>query len=172
MMLHLLLFCTTLLATAKPMPAETAHDFHVSKCLIEYNPQVKALQISMHIFIDDLELALESQGTERLFICTRMEHPKAETYMQRYLEQNFQLSVNKKSIKYNFLGKEISEDMAAVWCYLEITDITAVQSVQVTNSLLMEVYDDQKNLVQIKVPGKKQGYFMFEKGRSTDKVEF
>jgi len=168
-MLHLLLFC---IFAFTPMPVETTHDFHVSKCLIEYNAQARALQISMHIFIDDLELALESQGAERLHICTRMEHPKAEMYMQRYLEQNFKLTVNQKAIKYDFLGKEISEDMAAVWCYLEITDITAVQTIKVTNSLLMEVYEDQKNLVQIKVPGKKQGYFMFEKGRSTDKVEF
>ena len=134
-MLYLLLFCFSCFTTSTSPPVEATHDFHVSKCLIEYNPQANALQISMHIFIDDLELALESQGTERLFICTRMEHPKAETYMQRYLEQNFKLTVNQKPIKYDFLGKEISEDMAAVWCYLEITDITAVYFVQVPKPL-------------------------------------
>jgi len=37
---------------------------------------------------------------------------------------------------------------------------------------LMEVFDDQKNIVHFEGPNKKIAYFLFQKGQSTDRVEF
>ncbi len=150
----------------------SAHEFHLSKCLIEYNESEQALQISMHIFIDDLETALKLQGAEQLQLCTDKEDPEAETYLARYLQQQFSLTVNEQAAKYDFLGKETSDDLAAVWCYMEITGINQLQQVEVENRVLMDAFDDQKNIINIIGPNKKQGYFMFEKGKSTESVNF
>ncbi|MFT7603922.1 MAG: hypothetical protein ACI8VT_001490, partial [Saprospiraceae bacterium] len=73
---------------------------------------------------------------------------------------------------FEFIGKEQSEDLQAVWCYLEVTNIKFFNSIEVTNSLLMEVFEDQKNIVHIKAPDNKQGYFLFQKGQEHDKVTF
>ena len=43
------------------------HDIHLSTCLIEYNQVEKALQITLHIYIDDLEDALELEGHKDLY---------------------------------------------------------------------------------------------------------
>jgi hypothetical protein len=148
------------------------HKFHVSKCQIEFNFPEKALQISMHIFIDDLEEALRNQGFGKLFIGTEKESDQADEYLLQYLNDHFILNVNDQNVEYEFIGKETSEDLQAIWCYLEITNIETVESLAVENSLLMEVFADQKNIIHIMMPNKKQGYFMLEKGKSSDKAIF
>jgi len=155
------------------LPAnEGLHEFHISKCQIDYSESEKALQITVHLYLDDLEEALRLQGADKLFLCTEKEHKKAETYLFRYFEQCFQLVVNDTKVAFEFIGKEQSEDLQAVWCYLEITDVSALSSLEVTNNLLMEVFDDQKNIIHIQAPGNKQGYFLFQKGQDNDKVTF
>lgn len=148
------------------------HEFHASKCMVEYSAPDQAIQISMHLFIDDLEEALRRQGAEKLYICTGKEDPKAEHYLFKYLQEHFKVLVNEKAYDYEFIGKEVSEDLQAVWCYLEITEISAVKSLTITNDLLMEVFDDQKNIMNISGPNKKRGFFLFQKGQSTDTVKF
>lgn len=146
------------------------HEFHISKCLIEYSEDQSALQFSVHIFIDDLEEALRQQGADKLFICTEKEHKEAEKYITRYLHQKLKIEVDDQLLDYNFIGKEISEDLAAVWCYLEIPQIHNPKKLMVSNSILMEVFDDQKNIVNIVAPNQKRGYFLFHKGNSTDSL--
>jgi hypothetical protein len=153
-------------------PAAADHDFHVSKCLVEYNEAERALQVSMHIFIDDLEEALRRQGADQLFICTEREAADAETHLQRYLEQNFRLQANGEPVAYEFLGKEISDDLAAVWCYLEVTGVDRLEQLTVTNRILTEVYDDQKNIVSVFGPGDRKGLLLFQRGKDTESVRF
>ena len=76
------------------------------------------------------------------------------------------------NVEYEYIGKETSEDLQAIWCYLEIINIESIKSIRVENSLLMELFDDQKNIIHIMMPDKKQGYFMLEKGKSSDKATF
>ncbi|MCB9286713.1 MAG: hypothetical protein H6560_05290 [Lewinellaceae bacterium] len=148
------------------------HDFHVSKCLVEYNESEQALQMSLHLFIDDLEEALRRQGADKLFICTGKEDPQAEKYIYEYLQKHFAFKANGREVNYTFIGKEVSEDLAAVWCYLEITGISNLKTLQVSNSLLMDAFDDQKNLVSIAGPGKTQGLLLFQKGDTVKEAKF
>ncbi len=172
LLLFFFLFVLSNGLNAKELPVYAFHEFHVSKCQIEFNPQEKALEISMHIFIDDLEEALRNNGSGKLFIGTEKETVQADDYLFQYLTKHFQLKVNDKEVEYNFVGKETSEDLQAIWCYLEITNIEAVESIVVENSLLMEMFADQKNIIHIIMPDKKQGYFLLEKGKSIDKATF
>ena len=152
--------------------AVPAHDFHLSKCQIEYSDSDQALQIMLHVYLDDLEEALRRQGADKLFMCTEKEHEKAEKYLYRYLQQRINMVVNGEAAAFSFVGKEQSDDLQAVWCYMEITGVESVESIEITNNLLMEVFDDQKNIVHIVAGKNKQGYFLFQKGQESDKVSF
>ena len=153
-------------------PSPGVHEFHVSKCQIDYNAKEEALQITLHLFIDDLETALKQQGADKLYICSEREDEKAELYLFRYLQQRFQLLVNETEQAFEFIGKEPSDDLQAVWCYLEITGVSELSSLEITNSLLMEVFADQKNIVQIRLPEGRQSYFMFQEGMTSEKIQF
>lgn len=140
--------------------------------MVEYNEAERALQMSMHIFIDDLEIALAERGADSLFICTRMESPDADKYMARYLEEQIRFVVDGRPVSFTFLGKEVSDDLMAVWCYLEIVDLDPFEQLEVTNRLLLEIYDDQKNIMHIIGPGRREGTLLFRKGVTTETVQF
>jgi len=159
-------------ASGLPPSVGKAHDFHVSKCLVEYVEGEQSLQISLHLFIDDLELALAEQGANDLFLCTEREAPEAETYLFRYLQQRFRLTVNQEEVTYRMIGKEISDDLMAVWCYLEVRGISELRELEMENSLLMEIYADQKNIVSVKGPGQERGLLLFERGKMQRSVTF
>jgi len=148
------------------------HEFHVSKCLIEYNEKEQALQITLHLFIDDLEEALRLQGADKLFICTEKEHEEAEGYIAKYLQQKFTVGLEGKVRDYHFLGKEISEDLMAVWCYLEIENVPDINQLHVKNALLMDAFDDQKNIIRIVGPQKKKAYFLFNQTHNEEILNF
>lgn len=156
-------------------PANTIavdHDFHVSTCQLEYNPYDQALQISIHLFIDDLEDALRLQGIDGLYLCTKRESEKAELAVFAYLQQNFRLHINGQAIELQWVGKETSEDLLGVWCYLEGLEVPPIKEISVSAPLLMELYEDQKNILQIELPGQKKGYHTFTKGRSKKTFNF
>lgn len=148
------------------------HQFHVSKCLVEFNEAEQALQMSMHIFLDDLEEALRRKGADDLFLCTKLESDSAENFMAQYIAKNFILEVNGEILEYEFLGKEPSEDLQGVWCYMEIYNVSSVKDLKITNNILLEVYDDQKNVVSIIGPDRRKGMMLLQRGQSSEQVSF
>ena len=144
-----------------------AHDFHLSKTAVHYNEEAKSLEVTMHIFIDDLELAMASQGIEAMYIATEKEHEHADSMIHKYISSVFQLRVDQQVVDFEFLGKEESEDLIAIWCYLEKKDITPMQTIAVRNSLLTEIYDDQKNMFSFKGIGIKE-YLLFDDKKQSE----
>jgi hypothetical protein len=164
------LFSFLLLLTAARPPVE--HDFHVSKCLMEYDEARRELQVTMHLFIDDLELALEQQGASSLFICTEKEDPMADTYIQRYLEQHLSVRLNEQPYSIQWIGKEAADDLTAVWCYLIIEEVPPIQSASIRNTSLMEIYRDQKNIIHFKLDKDQESFFLLEKGQAQKDISF
>ena len=108
-----------------------------------------------------------------MYICTDKEHEAAEQHIVDYLEETFMLQVNGEKANYSFLGKEVSEDLQAVWCYLEIENISNMEELVIKNEILTSLFEDQKNVVSItsSATGRK-GYFLFDKDHFEDTVKF
>lgn len=160
---------TTGLSTPISAPSDL-HEFHLSKCLIEYNTQESAIQISLHLFIDDTEEALRRKGINQLFICTEKEAETAEQHLEKYLTQHLRLEIDGQPAVPEFLGKEVTEDLMGMWCYLEITGVQDIRQITITNELLMDTFEDQKNLVNVIGPDNQKGMFLFEKGESKESI--
>ena len=167
-MLHLILL-SLLVADPQMVPA---HEFHLSKSLVEYVEGEKAIQITMHLFIDDLEEALRQQGKSKLYICTDKESPEAEPAIYQYLQSTFRIALDGQVVEYSFIGKEISEDLLAMWCYLEVEGVSSFSKLQVQNSILTELFEDQKNLVSVIGPKQKKDFFMLDNKKHVQVAEF
>jgi hypothetical protein len=148
------------------------HQFHISKTDVTFKPTEKTLQITMHIFIDDLEKSLEKQGVSKLYIGTEKEKQEANSLIIKYLQSNFLIKLNNKSLAYDFIGKETSNDKQALWVYMEVKNVKDVKNIFVENKILTETFSDQKNIVQINVPSKKQGYFLLDKNKPSEMASF
>ena len=170
--MKMLLIFFTLLAQPSFFLTDSDHAFHLSKTDMVFQPKEKTLQITMHLFIDDLEIALEKQGKKSLSVGTEKEKSGTNELITNYLQQNLNLTINNKKMPFSFVGKEPTTDRQALWIYLEVKDLKNIKTLTVENKVLMEVHTDQKNMVQIMVPSKKANSFVLEKGKTTETATF
>ncbi len=140
-----------------------AHDLHLSKSEINYNSTNQSIEITLHLFIDDLELALSEEEHTDLFICTKKESEYAEEYMAGYISDKMLINIDGQPYNPNFLGKESSDDLQGVWCYLEITEIPIPEKVEVEIDFFNELYSDQKNVLNIKLDESSKEYYLLNK---------
>jgi len=147
-----------------PFEKENAvHDIHVTKCNIDFSNEEKTLQITLHIYLDDLELAIKNGGVEeRLHLCTEKEHTDGEKHVFAYFEKMFQLKVNGQPVSYNFLGKEPTKDLLGGWFYLEVENVQELKDLKINYGILTDLYNDQQSIVKVKGPNKKKGYFLLD----------
>lgn len=142
--------------------ANADHEFHLSKCDIEYNIEETSYQLSMSVFIDDLEQAiLEEYGVDSLFICTKNEAIEAEQQLFTYITKHFTIVSDGKKLPLTFVGKEISEDLAAVWVYCEVKAPVPEKEIIIKNDILMKQFKDQQNVVKLEMEGMKKQFFLF-----------
>ncbi|MEM6342287.1 MAG: DUF6702 family protein [Bacteroidota bacterium] len=145
------------------------HPFYFSLTQIDHNPKTESLEITLKIFTGDMEQALAVHGAGPLFLGEGKENKAADRYLRTYLERNFKLKVNGESRPYEYLGKEV--ELETLWIYVEVLSVPEVKEIEVTNKLLIEIYEEQQNVVQIKVGDQKKGALL-RKGLTTDTVPF
>jgi hypothetical protein len=132
-----------------------AHPFHASVCYIEHNPLSKTLEISLKLFGDDLDLALTHAFGKRFFVGTAAESPDTQQRLKEFLQKNLRFTVNGTPMPFVFLGKESPDDANfELWCHLEIGQVAALSQLEVANTLLIDRFNDQTNIVKVKANGK------------------
>lgn len=144
-----------------------AHPFYVSVTQIDYKE--KTLQITLKIFIEDLEKALNTAGKPSLNLGEKSEIKESEQYIQEYLKGKFRVTINNTPQMYSYVGKEEEND--AVWVYLEISTIENVNSLEVYNSIITEQYSEQTNLVHTNIDGTKKSLIL-NKNKPVDKLTY
>ena len=126
-----------------------AHEFHLSKTDVHYRTEAKALQITIHTFIDDTQLALEAMDSLDYKLMEDSEHSLADSILSVYLIQNFQVTADGIPLQLSYLGKEASDDIEGLYAYLEVDGLPEPKSLEITNTLLKTQFDDQKNIIKV-----------------------
>lgn len=152
------------------LPLET-HEFHLSKTTINYDTEESAIQISTRIFIDDLELDLKELGFDSLQICTRKEKASAEQIIHNYIKERLVVAVDGNPLELTFLGKEQSDDLAAVWCYLEAYEVSNFDEMSITNTILATQFDDQKNITVVEIDKDRVAHLLFTSETTSETIE-
>ena len=153
--------------------ASDEHDIHLSLCELRYNESTSSFEVSIKIFIDDLEKAIEKEGGKNLFIGTERESPIAEEHIGAYLDKYFTITVDGIRLKASYLGKQLADDNIAVWCYVEFSkDVSSAKSCILSNRILLDVYDDQRNIMDIKMSKSHKDYTIFESDKSSWSYRF
>jgi hypothetical protein len=147
----------------------SAHEFHLSLTEIKHNAESKSLEISLKLFTDDLQVALQQAGAPKMELGTENEPPEANELIESYLKAHFKLTVNGKPIDFIYLGKEAELD--AIWCFVEVKGVSKIQTLEVQNSCMIEAFEDQTNMVNLNINGRKKSGFA-RKGNTKLKFEF
>jgi hypothetical protein len=131
------------------------HSIHASLTQIDHNAKGKTLEVSVRIFTDDLEnvLSLENKG-QRFRI---EDGDKNDAVVERYLRKVFKITNAKGKIwPYTYIGKENEAD--ATWAYIEIPLTEAPTGCKLQQQVLLDVFDDQVNIVNVTYQGEKKTY--------------
>lgn len=123
------------------------HAFHVSVCEIEYDEKQRRLEITHRIFLDDLEIALTDWSGEQVDVLNPADPKQLNEWIGKYVSEKTSYELNGKNVIASYLGSEKEESV--MYAYQVITDVKKVKSLKVTNTLLMETYDDQANIVHV-----------------------
>ena len=142
------------------------HEYHVSVTQMQYNPAARAFEVSIRLFTDDLEKGLsESNGKQRFVV---KNGDKNDAFVEKYIRASFVLtSSQKKPVTMQYVGKEQEED--ATWVYLEIPFTGSLDGYKLQNNTLLEVFDDQVNMTNIKLPSDKKT-LLFKKGQTVQNL--
>lgn len=136
----------------------TAHKFYVSIYQIKYVPEKKMLQITSRIFIDDLNEALLKKYNQKTFLGEANESAQDIALMKNYLLENFLVKVNGQPKTIHYLSREFENNV--IICYFSVKDATKIETIEVRNKSLFELFDDQQNIIQANVYGKKQNLLL------------
>ncbi|MBA4318610.1 MAG: hypothetical protein C0412_09425 [Flavobacterium sp.] len=159
--LFALLFLTT--------SAFTLHKFYMAVYQINYASEKKMLQITSRIFIDDLNATLEKTYNKKFYLGTEKETAAESIFVKEYLAKHFSIKVNNQSKPMNFLSKEIDDDVYV--CYWNIKAISKINSLEIYNTVLIDRFPEQKNLVHITVLGVKNS-FLLTNSTSTEVLKY
>jgi hypothetical protein len=146
------------------------HPIHVSIAEIEHNEDAKALQITLRIFIDDLELSIRNKAkAPEMDLLNPGGSKTTDQWVEEYLRDVLKLKVDKRPVLTNYLGHEI--EGPAMICYIEVENIKKFKTIEVTNKAILETHDDQSNLVNVNYKDKVKS-LRLTNDKPTDRVTF
>jgi len=147
-----------LLCIAPILIAASAHKYYLSVTDISFNEEENSIQIITRLFYDDVEDVLKERYDSSIVVDATYDQEKLDGYLSKYLSQKLKLTVNAVEQKTTFVGKEFEDDY--VVCYVEITNIEAVKSLEIENTLLTDLFPEQKNMVHTKINKKKKSFLL------------
>ena len=143
----------------------TAHKFYVTVTQINYIEEKQSVQIISRIFIDDFEELIRQRYDEDITLDASKEEMQIDFYIERYLQEKMQIKINDSIKKLVFIGKEYEDDI--IYCYLEIENIKAIKSFEITNQILFDLFDEQQNIVRTNINSKNKSFILISQN---DKV--
>ena len=128
------------------------HDFHVTHTTIYYNADKESLEITVNVAIEDLERALEDQTAKKISIGTNAETESVDQLIKAYFRQRFTLASNNHLTNYQWVGKEVSQDLHNLYIYFEVLDCNqngSIETLLIENSIFTDILPDQSNIVLV-----------------------
>lgn len=152
-----LLFAVLIFST---LSFTVVHKFYVSVTNIQYSEKEETLQVTTRIFIDDLEAVLLERYSVQTALSTENEIDSADAYIAKYLHRKMVFTINGQQIPYTFLGKEYETDIAI--CYIEVPagPLEAIQTIEIQNEVLTDMFEEQQNVVHFRIAGKRQSFVL------------
>lgn len=132
------------------------HPFHFGVTEIRYNSNSQAIEISCKLFTNDFESILKKKYGKSIDLVQHHEQQDVKELLQRYIQEHLQIRNERQLINYTLLGSE-HED-SAIWVHLESQKVVLSKELNIQNSLLFDLFDDQANILHLEINGQKKSY--------------
>jgi hypothetical protein len=133
-----------------------AHDLHTSTAEAEFNSKTQTLEVSLTVFVDDLELALMRQS-ERLMSIEKTPAAVFDEQVMIYLAKHLVLKnpAAGRKAEIRWVGRQIDDetkksDALSVTLFFEFSLLEGSKGVSLQNSVLQDLFKDQLNLLSLR----------------------
>ena len=147
----------------------SVHKYYLSITEIEYAQEQKSLQIISRIFVDDFQKLLQTRYDKSIELVRGKNNEQTNLYIERYFEDKLKIEINNKTLPLKFIGKRYEDDL--IICYFEATQVEDFHKVSVTNLILTDLYQEQKNLIHFK-KGNETKSLMLMKDKPEGELKF
>lgn len=131
-----------------------AHVFYVSIARVKWKADEARLDVSVRIFTDDLEAAIVAEGGPRLRLWTDQAHADRDRHVSEYLASRLAFRVNGVDRELTYAGIEDALDATA--CLVQITGVDRVETIEVENRILVDMFDTQANVMRFEIGGERK----------------
>ena len=167
------------------------HPYYVSLINMYWNDQTRTYQVSIRLFWDDLENALEERYGEKTYLATEWEVEQANEWIFEYLEEHTRiwavseqasqqasgeavsdeasLQANNQPLSWTWIGRE--DEMDVAWCYLESEQIDDPKAIELNVSIFHELFRTQTNIIYLKLDEEDKN-MLFRRGRGRTAVRW
>lgn len=158
----MLIFLKLLLLTA------ALHPIHLSVTEIYTEAESQELAFSVTFFMDDFGTAAEYKKYAADINAGKM---TVDELILNHLKKHLIIKADGQPLAYELINKETN--FPSVTCQMRFkkapTDLSALE---VKNTLLLDMFDDQKNMVNIRIPGKGEGTMILNRKKKKSSVSF
>jgi len=141
-----------------PAPGDRAtgsgHPMYVTVTEINHNAKDRTLEISCKIFTNDFEDALLNTFHTKVDLSQPKDKKAADKLVNDYIVKHLQISVDGKLLTLQFVGSEKETD--ATWSYFQVSDLTTVKKMEISNTLLYESFANEINIMHVAVSGNRK----------------
>ncbi|RZK21577.1 MAG: hypothetical protein EOO86_00535 [Pedobacter sp.] len=127
--------------------AGTKHPLHVSTTEVNFNQKDKTLEISCRIFSDDFESILAKTYKQKTDLSNPGMKAAMDEIVKKYIVSHLQIKANGKPVAMKYIGFEIDHEATNI--YLEVEKISSFKAVEITNTILYDLFDDQMSIVHV-----------------------
>jgi hypothetical protein len=125
------------------------HPLHISVTEITLDEKEKEFEIMLRIFTDDLESAIRNAKKDTDLNLLNPSNTTTDKLVWEYLQPRFKLIADGKIQTVKYLGHETDEDVLIF--YIQVQPVKKFTTIEITNSIITEFYDDQANLINMTV---------------------
>ena len=150
----------------------SAHDVHVSNGRMAV--EGKAAILRVRLFHDDLEHALREHSKRATFKLAVT--PQSDSIVLAYITARLSLTADKKQLSPTLLGsgeEKGQEPALDVWYFdLRFDAPRDIKQLDIRNELLFELFRDQRNIIKVLLPTKKERTIFFVPGDGSYRLKW
>lgn len=145
------------------------HKTYLSVTEVEYSDAEHTLQIVSRVFINDFEDVLSERYQREVSLSYKDDLKAHKDLMQEYLSKKLHIKIDGGEKKLNLLGSKFDADQIVL--FIEVPDVQDFNKISIQNLVLTDLFDTQKNIVNVKKNGKTKS-MMLMKNESTGVLTF
>ena len=120
--------------------------------LIDIEIETQEINMSVKVFSDDLEDAIQLDNGERVKIVGQTDFSDLLTIIETYIIRKSKVYLDDVAQKFHIASCENQGD--TTWIFLSGEINSSYETVRVDNQLFFEIFDTQTNVVKIAIDGK------------------